>query len=237
MALNIGKEIAALKRMTVPELRRRYAEAFGETTTSRHKEFLIRRIIWRLQANEEGGLSERARQRAKELAADSDVRLTAPRAKAATAPGPRQVVEHRALARTHRLPMPGAVITRRYKGETIEVRVLPRGFEYEGEVYRTPERRGQEGHRDPLERLPLLQARTEGERPMAGGELTPPPCAARSTRARAPRRASSRSSTASTPSGRPARPTSRASGARAGPASPTATTTAATPAGTWSARR
>jgi len=32
---------------------------------------------------------------------------------------------------------PGAALTRQYKGQTIEVRVLPRGFEYEGEVYRT----------------------------------------------------------------------------------------------------
>ena len=30
MALNIGKEITALKRMTVPDLRRKYAEVFGE---------------------------------------------------------------------------------------------------------------------------------------------------------------------------------------------------------------
>jgi hypothetical protein len=79
MALNIGKEIAALKRMTVPELRRKYAHVFGEDTTSRHKEYLIRRIVWRLQVNQEGGLSERARLRARDLAADSDVRLTAPR--------------------------------------------------------------------------------------------------------------------------------------------------------------
>jgi hypothetical protein len=68
MALNIGKEIAALKRMTVPELRRKYAHVFGEDTTSRHKEYLIRRIVWRLQVNHEGGLSELARQRARDLA-------------------------------------------------------------------------------------------------------------------------------------------------------------------------
>ena len=79
MALNIGKEMTALKRMTVPELRRKYAQVFGEDTTSRHKEFLIRLIVWRLQVNQEGGLSERARQRARELATESDVRLTAPR--------------------------------------------------------------------------------------------------------------------------------------------------------------
>jgi hypothetical protein len=133
--LNVGKEIATMKAMTVPELRRRYAEAFGETTTSRHKEFLIRRIVWRLQANQEGGLSERARQRAKELAADSDVRLTAPRTRASAA-GPSKVASIE-LSQDGRLPMPGAIITRRYKGRTVEVRVLPHGFEHDGEVFRT----------------------------------------------------------------------------------------------------
>ncbi len=135
MALNIGKEITALKRMTVPELRRRYAEVFGETTTSKHKEYLIRRIVWRLQANEEGGLSERARQRAKEMAADSDVRLTAPKAPPIPA-GPRAVGAVDMLP-DNRLPMPGAVLTRPYKGQTVEVRVLPHGFEHEGEIYRS----------------------------------------------------------------------------------------------------
>ena len=33
--------------------------------------------------------------------------------------------------------MPGTVITREYKGETITVHALPEGFEYGGEVYRT----------------------------------------------------------------------------------------------------
>ncbi|MCH7885000.1 MAG: DUF2924 domain-containing protein [Planctomycetes bacterium] len=32
-----------------------------------HRQYLIRRIAWRLQANAEGGLSERAIRRAKEL--------------------------------------------------------------------------------------------------------------------------------------------------------------------------
>jgi hypothetical protein len=33
--------------------------------------------------------------------------------------------------------MPGAIITRQYKGEIIEVRVLQKGFEFDGEVIRT----------------------------------------------------------------------------------------------------
>jgi hypothetical protein len=136
MALNIGKEITALKRMTVPELRRKYAQVFGEDTTSRHKEYLIRRIVWRLQVNQEGGLSERAKRRARDLATESDVRLTAPRTRT-VAPGSEIVTSPVEFPQDDRLPMPGAIITRRYKNRTVEVRVLPRGFEYEGEVYRT----------------------------------------------------------------------------------------------------
>ena len=136
MALNIGKELAALGRMTVPELRRKYAQVFGEDTASRHKEFLIRRIIWRLQANQEGGLSERARQRARDLATESDIRLTAPRPRPLV-PGGQTTNAPIEFPQDDRLPMPGAVITRRYKNQTIAVRVLPKGFEYEGDIYRT----------------------------------------------------------------------------------------------------
>ena len=37
MTLNIGKEVAALQRMTVRELRTRYAEVFGEETRGRQQ--------------------------------------------------------------------------------------------------------------------------------------------------------------------------------------------------------
>jgi len=60
MALNIGKEIAALKRMTVKQLRARHIKAFGEATRSGHREYLVKRIAWRLQAQGNGDLSERA---------------------------------------------------------------------------------------------------------------------------------------------------------------------------------
>jgi hypothetical protein len=36
-----------------------------------------------------------------------------------------------------RVPMPGAQISRPYKGRMIAVTVLPNGFDYEGEVYRS----------------------------------------------------------------------------------------------------
>ena len=46
---------------------------------SNHKQFLFRRVAWRIQANAWGGLSERARRRALELADDADLRIRAPK--------------------------------------------------------------------------------------------------------------------------------------------------------------
>ena len=54
MTVNVGKELAALRRMSVDELQSRYAEVFGETTNGRHKDWLIKRIVYRLQALQQG---------------------------------------------------------------------------------------------------------------------------------------------------------------------------------------
>ncbi len=138
MNLNVGKEVAALQRMTVRELRTRYAEAFGEETRAGNKVWLVKRIAWRLQSLAEGDLSERARQRAAELANDADVRLSPPKAKpASSAPVRRTTIATLAIKADNRLPLPGTVIVREYKGEALQVKVLPAGFEYEGQVYKS----------------------------------------------------------------------------------------------------
>jgi len=134
MVVSVKKEVEAMREMTVPELREKYAEVFGEPTTSRHKDYLIRRIIWKLQANDEGGLSERSKRRAVELAESSDVRMTPPRERDAKAPHYNTRIK---LKNDKRLPMVGSVISRKYRDQQIEVRVLNDGFEYSGEVYKT----------------------------------------------------------------------------------------------------
>jgi hypothetical protein len=60
-------------------IQRKYRELFGEEPRSQHRQSLLRQIAWRLQVNAEGGLSERARQRALDIADDADVRRLAPR--------------------------------------------------------------------------------------------------------------------------------------------------------------
>lgn len=143
MGIDVSAAERALRKMTVPQLQARYAEVHGEETRTHHKVFLIKRILWRMQALREGDLSERARQRARELANDADLRKNAPPARAASArgterPGGGSVVEVPLDTGTDgRLPAPGTLLRRRYKGRTLLVRVLAKGFEFEGEVYRS----------------------------------------------------------------------------------------------------
>jgi hypothetical protein len=88
-----------------------------------------------MQANLYGGLSEAALQRAREIANFADLRLTAPRAGSSTAVTTSATMPKR-RANT-RLPMPGTVITRDYKGRKLEVQVLDAGFEFEGQRYKS----------------------------------------------------------------------------------------------------
>jgi hypothetical protein len=136
--MRIDEEVAALQQMTVGELHERYAEVFGEPARSRHKQYLVRRIAWRLQANAEGDLSERARRRAEDLAEDAEVRTTPPRDAARRHTTAESQQEKKAPVSTDpRLPSPGTSITRNYKGKTIEVRILRDGLEYDGRRFKS----------------------------------------------------------------------------------------------------
>jgi hypothetical protein len=136
MSSKLTQGIAALRRRTTGELRDKYAELFGELTNSCNRVWLVKRIAWRLQALAEGDLSERARQRAAELAKDADLRVSAPRPKTV------RITQPRAAGTTDRARaagtlLPGTTLTRLYKGETLEVTVLANGFECGGHVYRS----------------------------------------------------------------------------------------------------
>ena len=135
MNVNVTREAAIMQRMGTKELRLKYAEVFGEQTTANNKPWLIRRIAWRMQALAEGDLSERARRRAEELANDADLRMSPPRLAPSVAPEERIATKTVRFQQDDRLPPPGTVLTRKYHGETLQVRVLADGFEYEGRVY------------------------------------------------------------------------------------------------------
>src|SRR5262245_6656839 len=129
----LREEIEALRHMTVGQLKRRYRDVFGELSRSNHKQFLFRRIAWRIQANAWGGLSERVRRRALEPASDSDLRIRAPRNFLKEELGETRTIDlHVAPTEDPRLPIAGTDLVRRYRGRDIVVRVRDDGFEYDG---------------------------------------------------------------------------------------------------------
>ncbi len=125
---DLKKQLAQLPKLKGPELKAKYEEVFGEPCTSRNRNWIVKRLAWRIQANVLGGLSERALKRAAELADEADLRLAAPK--------PPDVVPM-IPARDPRLPKAGTLITRTYKGQTITVQVLENGFSFGGVTYRT----------------------------------------------------------------------------------------------------
>ena len=135
--LNVAKEVAAMERMTVDQLRAKYAEVFGEQTNGRHKQWLVKRIIWRMQANAEGDLSERARRRAMELANDADLRMTPPRERKSASHADRQTKTLPTTVRPSTVLLPGTMLEREYKGRTVRVTVRADGFECDGERYKS----------------------------------------------------------------------------------------------------
>jgi hypothetical protein len=130
-------EIESLRRANIANLREKYRKVFGEETRCRHREHLFRRIAWRLQALSEGDLSERARGRAQQIAQDADLRMVAPRDFFTVGGESIQTTGgHRnGRQQDRRLPLPGTVLSRKWKGRTILVEVLAKGFRYENRQY------------------------------------------------------------------------------------------------------
>ena len=142
MKMNAKRKIAEIQTMTASQLRREYARIFGEETRSGNRQWLFRRLAWRLQSLAEGDLSQRARQQAEQLARDQDIRVIPPggmdmthleNSLDLTLEAPKHILRNR----DPRLPMPGVVLKRKYKGRTHTVQVLASGFEYDGEFYRS----------------------------------------------------------------------------------------------------
>ncbi len=137
---DLQAEVALMRVMKTGELLAKYLKVFGQPSPSRHRERLIRRIAWKIQALAEGDLSERARRRAEEIANDGDLRIRVPAAKPMApmigipvmplAPEPKA-----AAAPQRSQPMAGTVITKNYRGRQLRVMVRESGFEFENQRF------------------------------------------------------------------------------------------------------
>jgi hypothetical protein len=131
----LNQHIDRLRHMTTAQLQLQYRQLFGQASHSNHKNYLFRRVAWRLQALAEGGLSERARQYAREIATDADLRLCAPKKCVGDQAAVR--VARASRQRDPRVPPPGTQLIKRYKNETLTVTVLEDGYQYGERVYKS----------------------------------------------------------------------------------------------------
>jgi hypothetical protein len=124
-------EIMALKNAPAVELQKRYKELYGEDATGTHKTYLWRKIAYKLQEQKHGSLSAKAKGKLKSLIEEYD-----PINNKALRPD-KPTVSRQASVKDKRLPIPGTVITKEYKGANYQVKMLEKGFEYNGKIYKT----------------------------------------------------------------------------------------------------
>jgi hypothetical protein len=129
--MNVTVEIARLRQMSVGELRAKYIELFGEESRSRNKDYLWKRLAYRVQqVAEDLALPQDARARAAELARGAELRV---RGLPHPEPAPRPPTPPR--PRDPRLPPPGSTLTRAFKGTEHAVTVREHDFVYDGQSF------------------------------------------------------------------------------------------------------
>ncbi len=132
--MSIVTEIQALQRMTVGQLRVRWQALYGEPTRSRNRTYLWRRLAWRIQELQLGGLPESAKARILEIAPTTFERSQVPPGFTPVTGGGSTPPRHH-TRRDPRLPSPGSTIVREYRGQSLRLLVLDDGFELDGVHY------------------------------------------------------------------------------------------------------
>lgn len=127
-------QISRLRRMSVGQLRDEWFRLYGEPTRSRNRDYLWKRLAWRVQEIAHGGLSDEAKTRIDELAPDGFTRARTP---AGAIPDDIPEAPQSKPRRDPRLPSPGTVLTRQYHGQEIRVLVREDGFEWDDRHFRS----------------------------------------------------------------------------------------------------
>lgn len=117
---SVLRQIDELHHMSVGQLRKRWASLFGSDPGRLGRNYLIRRLAYRIQELVYGGLSPEARRKLQALASDASA-------------------DKRTKPRKRQSPhlQPGTRLLRDWHGTRYEVIVQDDGFLYEGRKYRS----------------------------------------------------------------------------------------------------
>ena len=124
-----------LRDKSLSELKAKYEEIFeGKKAPSNNKLYLWRKIAYRIQELEHGELSTEAQGRIQQLIQEYDP-INNKALRSVNTPADKS--KKSLSIRDKRLPIPGTIIIKEYKGIKLEVKVLETGFEYNDKVYRS----------------------------------------------------------------------------------------------------
>jgi hypothetical protein len=128
-------QIMELKEKSLSELQTKHQELFpDQPTPSSNKVYLWRKIAYRLQELEYGGISAEAQNKIQQLIQQFDpINNKTLRPDDTMKERPRRTK----LSRDKRLPIPGTVIIKEYKGVKLEVKILESGFEFRNKIYKS----------------------------------------------------------------------------------------------------
>src|SRR3990172_1788066 len=135
-AHRLTMDVQTVSKLDAAALHKLYRDLFGSDRPMPNAEHIRRKIAWHVQAQAEGGLPEAARQRALAIARNSKLRVrvcgNGCRRGQTASPMQHAVTTHVSPTNDSRLPMPGSLLVKDFKGRTIVVKVLDDGFEYDG---------------------------------------------------------------------------------------------------------
>jgi len=126
----IAQKIEALKGSPLKDLQDAYIHHFPDKKASNNRTHLWRRVAYRMQELEYGELPAKAKTKLKALMDAYDPVNNA-------LLKPQVAVSGFLPKRDRRLPLPGTIITKDYKGTKVHVTTLGKGFEYNGKIYKS----------------------------------------------------------------------------------------------------
>jgi hypothetical protein len=120
---SVLRQMALLQSMSLEQLREKWLDLYGEEPPQYKKQFLIKRLAYRIQELFYGGLSELAKVHLQQAAKEDPVATVN-----------RRIPEER---KSNEAILPGTRLVRVWNDRRYEVIVLADGYEFEGRTFRS----------------------------------------------------------------------------------------------------
>jgi hypothetical protein len=130
-------QVSKLLKMDLKELRTEYEKVFGKPTKSRNRNQLFSQIAKKLQNGDGGTETKSSIPKPTVTVRFTPKRNSQKKSGKTKKSEPKKRQPKPIGARDPRLPKVGTTITKKYKGKTINVRVLEEGFECGGKEFRS----------------------------------------------------------------------------------------------------